>query len=137
MEPVYHVENTVKELDNAPLGDGSSILYVNGAYRNLETPIGRLMQDFSCTDSSGIINPVLKKRFRQLKEEEGGHRSMCKLMDDLINDVVTDAVKDRDIETAKKLIALGKTPLEDIAEAYDLPLSTVEKLASSMKKDPA
>ncbi len=67
---------------------------------------------------------------------------MCKLMDDLINDVVTDAVadavKDDRIDTAKKLIALGKTPLEDIAEAYDLPLSTVEELASSMgKKNPA
>ncbi len=56
---------------------------------------------------------------------------MCKLMDDLINDVV----KDRDIETAKKLIALGKLPLEDIAEAYDLPLSTVEELASQIKKN--
>ena len=136
-KPVYHAENKITELDNAPLGDGSCILYVNGAYRNLETPIGRLMQDFSCTDSSGIINPVLKKRFRQLKEEEGGHRSMCKLMEDLINDVV----KDRDIDMAKKLIALGKLPLEDIAEAYDLPLSTVEELAASMKKkkkkDPA
>ena len=55
---------------------------------------------------------------------------MCKLMEDLINDVV----KDRDIDMAKKLIALDKLPLEDIAEAYDLPLSTVEELAASMKK---
>ncbi len=62
---------------------------------------------------------------------------MCKLMEDLINDVVADAVKDRDIETAKRVIALGKLPIEDIAEAYDLPLSTVEELAASMKKDPA
>ncbi len=59
---------------------------------------------------------------------------MCKLMDDLINDVV----KDRDIDTAKKLIALGKLSLEDISKASRLPLSTVEELASSMqKKDPA
>ncbi len=56
---------------------------------------------------------------------------MCKLMEDLINDVV----KDDRVETAKKLIALGKLPLEDIAEAYDLPLSTVEELASQIKKN--
>ena len=139
-EPVYHVENTIKELDNAPLGDGSYILYINGSYRNLETPIGRLMHDFSCADSSGIINPVLKKRIKYLKEEEGGHRSMCKLMDDLINDVVVDAVKDavRDerIDTAKKLLALGDSSLSNIAIVSNLPLSTVEELASSMKKDP-
>ncbi len=59
---------------------------------------------------------------------------MCKLMDDLINDVVRD---DR-IDMAKKLIALGDSSLSNIASALDLPLSTVEELASSMgKKDPA
>ena len=63
---------------------------------------------------------------------------MCKLMEDLINDVVTDAVRDVRIETAKKLIALGNNSLSDIAEIYNLPLSTVEELAASMgKKDPA
>jgi len=65
---------------------------------------------------------------------------MCKLMDDLINDVVVDAVKDavrdRDIDTAKKLLALGNNSLSDIAIVSNLPLSTVEELASSMKKDP-
>ncbi len=58
---------------------------------------------------------------------------MCKLMDDLINDVV----KDRDIDTAKKLIALGDSSLSNIAIVSNLPLSTVEELAASMKKDPA
>ena len=134
MEPVYHAQNTIKELDNAALGDGSYILYINGQYRNPGTPIGRLMHDFSCSNSSLILNPILKKRIKYLKEEEGGHRSMCKLMDDLINDVV----KDRDIEMAKDLIVLGKLSLEDISKASRLPLSTVEELASSMgKKDPA
>ncbi len=137
MEPVYHAENRISELGYAPLCDGSCILYVNGSYRNLETPIGRLMHDFSCTDSSGIINPLLKERIKYLKEEEGGHRSMCKLMDDLINDVVTDAVKDRNLDMAKDLIALGKLSLEDISKASKLPLSTVEELAASMKKAPA
>jgi len=81
-----------------------------------------------------IINPILKKRIQYLKEEEGGYRSMCKLMEDLIDDVVRD---DR-IDIAKAFIALGKLSLEDISRASKLPLSTVEELASSMeKKDPA
>ncbi len=58
---------------------------------------------------------------------------MCKLMEDLINDVV----KDRNLDMAKKLIALGDISLSDIAKVSDLPLSTVEELAASMKKDPA
>ncbi len=55
---------------------------------------------------------------------------MCKLMEDLVRDVV----KDEKLDIAKKLIALGKLPLEDIAMASDLPLSTVENLASSLKR---
>ena len=51
---------------------------------------------------------------------------MCKLMEDLIRD-------DR-LDTAKKLIANGKLSYEEIAETYDLPLSTVEELASKMQK---
>ena len=58
---------------------------------------------------------------------------MCKLMDDLINDIV----KDRDIDTAKKLIALGDSSLSNIAIVSNLPLSTVEELVSSMKKNSA
>ncbi len=66
---------------------------------------------------------------------------MCKLMEDLINDVVADAVadaiRDNRIETAKRVIALGDSSLSDIAKVLDLPLSTVEELAASIKKDPA
>ncbi len=66
---------------------------------------------------------------------------MCKLMEDLINDVVADAVadaiRDNRIETAKRIIALGNISLSNIAKVSKLPLSTVEELASSMKKDPA
>ena len=59
---------------------------------------------------------------------------MCKLMDDLVNDTVKDAVKDRNLDIAKKLISLGNNSLSEIAKALDLPLSTVEELASSMRK---
>ncbi len=62
---------------------------------------------------------------------------MCKLMDDLINDVVTDAVKDRNLDMAKELISLGDISLSNIAKVSKLPLSTVEKLAASIKKNPA
>ena len=38
--PLYHAENKVAELDNAPLGDGGHIIYVNGAYNNTDDHIG-------------------------------------------------------------------------------------------------
>ena len=45
-KPIYHAQNKVPELDDAPLGDGVVIIYVNGEFRDTETAIGRLMHDF-------------------------------------------------------------------------------------------
>ncbi len=53
---------------------------------------------------------------------------MCKIMDDTIKDVM----KERDKETAKRMIALGDSSLSNIAKVVDLPLSTIEQLAQSM-----
>ncbi len=80
-KPLYHAETRVKELGNIPLGDGVVIVYVNGAYRNKETPIGRLMHDFSCKNSSDIINPLLRNRVQYLKDYKGGQDRMCEIME--------------------------------------------------------
>ena len=56
---------------------------------------------------------------------------MCKLMDDLVKDVV----KDEKLEMAKDAIIRGKLSHEDIAETCKLPLSTVEELASQIPKE--
>ena len=80
--------------------------------------------------SSDIISPVLRERVGYLKGEEGEDESMCKLMDDLVKDVI----KDEKLDTAKKMIAFGKNSFEDISKILDIPLSTVEELASKMQK---
>lgn len=50
--PVYHADRIVLETGK-PLGDGAHIVYVNGAYRD-ESPIGKLMHDFSCKNPSDM-----------------------------------------------------------------------------------
>ena len=78
--------------------------------------------------SSDIIFPVLRERVGYLKGEEGEHESMCKLMDDLIRD-------DR-LDRAKRLIKnFDNLTLEDISFVVDLPLSTIEELASQIPKE--
>ena len=51
--------------------DGSHILYVNGEYRD-ETPIGKLMHDFSCTDPADMYYDKLADRVRFFKESKEG-----------------------------------------------------------------
>ena len=119
--PAYHAENRVKELDYAPLGDGGHIIYINGQYRNMDTPIGQMMHDFFCSKPDDIINPLLRERVRYLKETEGGKQEMCKIVEDLITE--------EKIEMAKKAILRGKQSIEDIAEVLELPVPFVEELA--------
>ncbi len=119
--PAYHASNKIDELDNAPLNDGGYIVYINGQYRNIDTPIGKLMHDFFCVDADEILNPLLKDRVKYLKETEGGRKEMCEIMENRINE--------EKIELAKKEIAIGELTLVQIARAFQLPLAFVEELA--------
>ena len=55
-------------------------------------------------------------------------------MCDIMERRIAERTKERDLETAKKLIALGDSSLNNISKVLGLPLSTVEELASSMQK---
>ncbi len=125
--PVYHACNTVKELEYEPLGDGGYIVYVNGQYRNIDTPIGRLMHDFFCVSADEILNPLLKERVHYLKETEGGNQKMCKIMENYVED----RMQEEKLDQAKRAIQRGKLSLADIAETLGLPLGVVKELANA------
>lgn len=46
--PIYHIERTIQET-GMPFGDGTHIIYVNSQIKD-DTKLGRLMQDFTCTN---------------------------------------------------------------------------------------
>lgn len=103
--------------------DGSHIIYVNGSYRD-ETPIGKLMHDFSCKDPSDMYYGLLAERTRFFKESKEGVAIMCKAMEDMRNQ----AVKENMIETALRMLESGRLDLNDIAAFSGLSIEEVEKL---------
>ena len=103
--------------------DGSHILYVNGAYRG-DTPIGKLMHDFSCIDAADIYYGTLADRVRFFKESKEGIEIMCRAMEDMRNQTL----KEGAINSAKRMLADGILTLEKIAEYAGLPLDEVKKL---------
>ena len=103
--------------------DGSHILYVNGAYRG-DTPIGKLMHDFSCTDAADMYYGTLADRVRFFKESKEGIEIMCRAMEDMRNQTL----KEGAINSAKRMLADGILTLEKIAEYAGLPLDEVKKL---------
>ncbi len=107
--------------------DGSHILYVNGAYRG-DTPIGKLMHDFSCTDAADMYYGTLADRVRFFKESKEGIEIMCRAMEDMRNQTLKEGMK----EVALRMLAAGKYALEEIVNISGLSLEEVKKLKADI-----
>ena len=57
--PLYHIDRKVSELEDALFCDGSHIIYVNGAFRNMDHPVGQLMHDFQCCRADDMVSNEL------------------------------------------------------------------------------
>ena len=126
--PIYHIERMIQEVEEV-FDDGEHIIYVNGEYRD-DSPIGILMQDFSCTDPEKIHYKQLAERIRYFKEDEKGVAVMCKMMEDMKNEAELGIKK----KMAIKLLIEGKRSVEDIAEFTELSIKEVEELVKHIEK---
>lgn len=124
--PAYHAENRIKELDNEPLGDGGYIVYINGQYRNTDSPIGRLMHDFFCSNPEEMLTPILRDRVRYLKETERGQLEVCELMERIVAEEVEKANEVQAKTIAEKMYK-KKMPVEEIADFVGYSVEVVEK----------
>ena len=124
--PLYHIERKIEEDDNALFGDGLHILYVNGEYQDVDTPVGRLMHDFYCTKAEDMYSKELAEEVKYLKETEGGREHMCKILEEMCEEVAEQVEKETQKrvvkETVKSLLALGKLSHEDISASTGLPM---------------
>lgn len=105
-KPIYHINRVIEETGEL-FDDGSHIIYVNGAYRD-DTPLGKLMHDFSCSNPADMNYKVLAERTRYFKEDKECLESMCRVVEDMINEEVK--------EIAKRMLEDGKLSVEEIAE---------------------
>ncbi len=121
--PMYHVNRWIEET-NMSFGDGSHIIYVNGAYNNETDDIGKLMHDFRCTNASDMNFSVLADRVRYFKETEGGQEVMCRTMEEMCDK----AAHERAIEIALKMLKDGMDT-QAVANYSMLSLEEVNELA--------
>lgn len=122
-EPIYHIERVVKET-GLDFEDEEHIIYVNGAYRG-DTPLGKLMHDFSCKNPNDMHFKLLADKTRYYKEDEKGVAAMCKIMEDLI-----DGEKR---ESALRLLKIGKLSNEEIAIGLGLAIEVVNALEEEVR----
>ena len=140
--PVYHIERCIME-GGQIFDDGAHILYVNGSYRG-DSPIGKLMYDFSCTDAADMHYKELADRVRFFKESKEGTAAMCKMIEDMRAASYQEGIQDgmqkgmqkgmqegeikNAIENAKRMLKNGKLTVEEIAECAGLSREKVLSL---------
>ena len=113
------------------LGDGTHIIYVNGATRSA-TEIGKLVHDLLCRDAAKMYFDVLRKRVSQFKNSEEGRRTMCEAVERIAERRGARVKRETMLATAKRLLANGKLVLKEIAQCTGLSLAQVKKLQASM-----
>ena len=125
--PLYVVERVVKGI-NEDFVDGSHIIYVNSSMMDEDTPLGKLMHDFRCTQADDMYYDVLAERVRYLKETEEGARNMCEAME-MLTDEAEMRGMERGMEQGKTAVILGmlkeKLPLEMIAKVSDISMDKI------------
>ncbi len=98
-KPLYKVRRTFEDTEEV-FDDGAHILYVNGECRS-ESPLGRLMHDFFCSDPNDMYSDVLAERVRFFKEDEKGVAAMCKVMEELYNEGVAEGTMQGEVRGAE------------------------------------
>lgn len=119
---LYSIERYISvDGDYIPVNDGAHTIYVNGAKQGSKTELEKLMHDFSCIKADDMYFSQLAEKMRYFKEDEKGVEAMCRVMEEMRDDVR--------ISIALNLIAMNKLSLEDIAASAELPLEKVKELA--------
>ena len=117
--PIYHIDRYVRETGK-PFEDGSHILYVNAQCRS-DTPLGKLMHDFHCTDARDMNYQVLAERVHYFKDNVKGATNMCRAVETLVDEGREEGTKYGQLKTIHKLMKnLGLT-FEQAMKSAEIP----------------
>ena len=107
--------------------------YVNGEVRDA-TPLGRLMHDFFCQDAEDMHYEELKKRASFFKEEEGGRGKMCKIMDEIWQEGMTQGMERDRLESLRTIMRKMRLSAEDAMAMLDVPQDRWQKYKTLLEQ---
>ena len=107
-----------------PFGDGAHIIYVNAQHKN-DTPLGKLMHDFSCTQADDMHYPVLAERVRYFKENVKGATTMCREVEKIAmaerNEGRTEGYIESSARAVRNVMAKMSLSIEEAMQFLELP----------------
>ena len=144
--PLYHIQRSVDETSEA-FGDGSHIVYVNAACQD-DTPLGRLMQDFNCSNPAKMHYKELADTVNYFKSTKEGEIDMTDIIEAYAENRAEKAAKEavakaekkaekkakkaahqRNVEVAKDMLA-DNMSIESVARYSKLSEEEVRALAA-------
>ena len=103
---VSHIERYIDKQEQ--FKDKLHIIYLNASMQD-ETALGKLMHDMLCNDPDEMYYEVLRKRVSYFKKQEGGKKTMCEALEELINEAKNEGEERGEIKKLMKLL-LKKFP---------------------------
>ena len=88
---VSHIERYIDKQEQ--FKDKLHIIYLNASMQD-ETALGKLMHDMLCNDPDDMYYEVLRKRVSYFKRQEGGKRTMCEALEELITEAKNEGRKE-------------------------------------------
>lgn len=135
---IYHADRIIRET-NKELGDGTHIIYVNGAYKGEKgKPLDDLIHDFFCDNPKDMRHKQLAKRVAFFKENKIGVSSMSSIIAEFFKDEIATAAQQAAKEAAEKAEAETKqnTLIESIRNAMQSWGLTAEAAMDGLKVPP-
>ena len=146
--PLYHIDRRVAET-GLPFGDGSHIIYVNGAMRDGDTDLARLMHDFFCAEPKDMYYELLAEVTGHHKTDNEEIRKMGSVIEEILEEGRIEGREEGRIEgreegreegmIAARLRALeimlqeNRFSCEEMARYTSLPLDEVRRLAEERR----
>lgn len=117
--PIYHIDRIIRETGKV-FNDGAHIIYVNAQHIS-DTPLGKLMHDFFCTNADDMYYATLATRVRHFKETEKGAANMCYEIEKLVNEGIAEGeAKGETTGKAKMILSIMNANKVDFAAAVKM-----------------
>ncbi len=146
--PIYNIERIITQTKKL-FGDDSHIIYINGAYKNYDSEIGKLIFDFLCRDPAQMKNQEIAELTKFFKNGKG-KTTMFKKVSSAYEDGVAEGIVKGIAKGMSKGIKKGKAEAEknfatrllkatamsitEIASLANLAFEQVEELAKQIRK---
>ncbi len=158
-EATYRIERVVIK-SNEPFNDGTHIVYVNGAYRDISTAVGRLIHDFVCHTAEEMLCEPMAEVTNKYKNTHEGVDYMCKAVEEYglkqrnegrLEGIeegmkkgikegrlegrlegIKEGIKEGIIESVKKLVKKGTLSYGEISETFDISVEEVQRIAAQV-----